>query len=116
MAQAITLGGTAIKTPSEFEIEEYNLTKAGRVTSGKMTMEYIDAKSKFLLRWEVISGTDVATILNKIRTTSMFFTITYYDNGVQYSATVYVGAIRKKQYRTDGVWYWTDFGFDLIEQ
>lgn len=117
MAQLITLNGSTIKTPNNFQIEEYNLTKAGRTADGMMHLDFISDKTKFLLRYTNLSQNDYNTIRAKIRTPTMFFTITYKDNDVTYSKTVYVGAIHRTQYRTDtGAWYWKDVQFDLIEQ
>jgi len=117
MAQLITLSGTTVKTPTEFIIEEYNLSKSGRTADGKMHMDYIAAKNKFLLRYAVLSQSEYDTLRAIIRTSTMFFPITYKDNDVIYSKTVYVGAIHRTQFRTDtGAWYWKDVKFDLIEQ
>jgi len=116
MAQLLKLGGVTIKKPTSFRIERYTLTKAGRVASGLMTLEYIAKKRKFVFEYEVISGTELNTILDIIDTTTMFFTINYRENNVNKSATVYAGHIPSEQFRTDGVWYWKDVNFDLIEQ
>jgi hypothetical protein len=116
MAQILTLNGRTIKQPTSFRIEKYNLTKAGRTSDGTMHLDFIAAKRKFYFEYEVLAGDELDTILDVIGGTTMFFDITYKDNNVNYSATVYVGAISKKQFRTDGVWYWKDVSFDLIEQ
>lgn len=116
MAMDITLGGISIKQPTKFDIEKYNLTKSGRVASGLMKMEIIAKKRKFLFQYDVISGTDLDTILGVIDTNTAFFTIGYKENEVAKTATVYSGAISATRFRTDGKWYWKDVKFDLIEQ
>jgi len=116
MAQIITIGGITVKLPTNFSIEKYHLTKAGRVATGDMTLEYIASKRKFNFEYDAISGKDLNTILNVIDTATMFFTLTYKENDVNKSATVYAGAIPAEQFRTDGYWVWKDVTFSLIEQ
>lgn len=118
MAQVIKLNGTAIKQPLEFGMESYNLTKSDRVQSGKMQMDLVAKKRKFTFKYEVLSGTDLKTILDVIDGNDMFFTLTYTDDntGTEKTATVYVGAITRDKFRTDGPWYWKNVTFNLIEQ
>lgn len=117
MAQLLKLNGTTIKKPQSFDLESYNLTKAGRTLDGTMHLDLIAKKKKFLLKYDVLHANDLATILGIIDGNDMFFTLSYVDNDTTYTKTVYVGAIKKKQFRTDsGAWYWKDVTFDLIEQ
>lgn len=111
--------GVTIKNPTEFSIERYNITKAGRVASGKMVMDLVAKKRKFLLRYAAISGKDLNTILSAIDTNNMFMTFEYVENGVTKTATVYVGHIPSVLHRmaaSGDHWYWKDVNFDLIEQ
>lgn len=110
------INGTPFKTPSQFHIEKYNLTKAGRVATGDMKMDLVAKKRKFLFRYTVISGTDLNAILNLIDTDEMFFTLSYDENGTTKTAICYAGHIPARLFRTDGVWYWREVNFDLIEQ
>lgn len=110
------INGTTIRTPTEFHIERYNLTKAGRVANGTMHMDLIAKKRKFLFRYTVISGTDMNTILSLIDGTNMFFTLSYVENGTTKTAVCYAGHIPTERFRTDGVWYWKNMDFDLIER
>lgn len=116
MADVLKLNTTTIKKPKSFRISKYNLTKSGRVASGKMVMDLIAKKRKFELSYDVISGTDWNTILNIIDSQTMFFTLTYTENNAEKTATVYVGEISADKFRTDGVWYWKNVTFNLIEQ
>ncbi len=116
MAQEITISGTTIPTPQEFHIERYNLTKAGRVATGDMKMDLIAKKRKFLLRYRVLSGTQLNNILTLIDGPGIvFFTVGYIENGVTKTAICYAGHIPSHLFRTDGKWYWRDVNFDLIE-
>lgn len=115
-ADILKLNDTTIKKPKDFKISKFNLTKSGRVASGKMVMDLVAKKRKFEFSYEVLSGPELDTILSIIDTDAMFFTISYVENGTEKSATVYVGEISHKRFRTDGVWYWKDVSFNLIEQ
>jgi len=116
MAQVLTVDGITIKQPTNFRIERYNITKAGRVANGDMTLELIAKKLKFIFEYDSIDGDELDVILGVIDTTTMFFTLTYKENDVEKSATVYTGHLPTDQYRTDGIWLWRGFNFSLIEQ
>jgi DNA-directed RNA polymerase alpha subunit len=112
-----SLGGSSIKQPTDLEIQRFNITHADRTAKGKMVMDLIAKKRKFLFSYNVISGAEYDKILGVIDSDAMFFNISYIENGSSKSATVYVGPISAKKYRTnDNGWYWKDVTFDLIEQ
>lgn len=117
--RVIKIDGVQIKNPKDFNIERYNLTKSGRVTSGIMTMDLVAKKRKFNLTYEVISGKHLNEILNLIDTDKMFFQLEYPDiNGVQSTCTVYAGAIPSDYYRYGKLTgeYWKNVSFSLIQQ
>jgi len=117
VAAVFKFAGTVVKPPSYFKIESYNLTKASRMSSGLMTMELIAKKRKFNFKYEVISGTHLDAIMAIVdNPDNIFFELSYQENGVTKTATVYVGAIPREKFRTGGEWYWRNFEFDLIEQ
>jgi hypothetical protein len=112
----IKLDETVIKEPTDMDFEWYRLTKSGRLASGRMTMELIAKKRKFLFSYEVLSGTDLDTVLSFIFGDANFFKLTYSFNGKLGEAVVYAGSIKAKKFRVDGIWYWKNVTFDLIEQ
>lgn len=113
---SLTIGGVAFKTPTTFNIERYNLTKSGRVASGKMTMEIIAQKRKFNLEYTSMTGTELDVILGLIFSPTVpFFVFGYTENGVAKTATCYSGAIPSNLLRAD-IWQWIDIKFALIEQ
>lgn len=119
MAKAqLWINDTPIKHPGlqNFGVESYNLTKSGRVASGKMVIELIAKKRKFTFRYEVLSHIELRTLTNLIDGTAMFFTLKYVEDNVTKSAVVYAGAVKKTPIRTGNVWYYKDVSFDLIEQ
>lgn len=114
----IRVNGVRIKQPTNFSISHYNLTKSGRVASGKMTMDLVAKKRKLFLEYAVMSGAEMDQILSLIDGTDMFFTVEYVENGVEKSMVAYVGEISRKKHRAGGLggWYWTDVSFNFIEQ
>lgn len=112
----IKIDGVQIKTPSDTEIERYNLTKSGRVANGSMTMELVAKKRKLLLTYEVLSGAEMKQILDLIDTNKMFFTVEWEDYDGWKSMTAYVGAIPSKYFRRRMGWYWKNVNFSLIER
>jgi hypothetical protein len=105
-----------IKEPHSLGIERYNLTKSGRVASGKMVMDLVAKKWKLTLNYAVLEGTDLDTILSLIDSDEMFFEVEWEDNNEVMKAIMYVGAIKKQVFRKGNRWYWKDVSFDLIEQ
>lgn len=120
MALVIKLDGTTIKNPSvPIQITKYPVTKAGRVSSALMAIDFLAEKSTFQFEYEAISHSDLQTILNIIHDfPTMFHTLTINENGVEQSYTVYSGAVKKQLLRSDnnGYWYWQSVTFQLIEQ
>lgn len=118
MKSQLKLNGTVIKTPHQFKIERYNITSAKRLSSGRMQMDLIAKKRKFFCTWEAITAAELNTILNIIwETNSVMFTLSYVENNVVKSATVYAGALPSTLFRTDDLnWIWTDVQINFIEQ
>lgn len=117
MASALLIDGEVIKKPTAFGIERYNLTKSGRVASGRMTMDIIAQKIKFTFSYDVLSGPDLDQILRLIYNPARpFFEVTHEENGRIEKHMCYSGAPKYTKFRTDGQWYWKNVTFDLIEQ
>lgn len=112
----LRIDGVAIKRPSNLGFERYNLTKSGRVASGKMTMDIIAKKRKFTFAYDVISGNELDKLLEIIDSNQAFFNLTYEHNGKRESAVVYAGSIKYDRFRINGGWYYKGLTFDLIEQ
>ena len=113
------INGTAIKTPSSFKIERYNITTMNRLANGQMVGDLIAKKRKFYFTYDAISGEDLDNILEAIwETNNLFFTLTYPENGVQKTARVYVGSIPTELHRAGKTtnWVWRNVTFNLIEQ
>lgn len=116
----ISINSTQIKTPTDFKVSRYNLTKSGRLASGKMVMELIAKKKKLFLNYAGITGRDLRVILNLIDTSEMFFNVAYYDvDGTPVTNTCYVGeisSILRQRAIVNDDHIWKDVEFNFIEQ
>jgi len=114
-----TVNNIAIKNPSSFKIERYNVTNMERLANATMVGDLIAKKRKFYFTYDAISGDDLDTILEAIwDSTTLFFPLEYLENGVSKTATVYVGSIPTDLHRA-GIttnWVWKNVNFNLIEQ
>ena len=112
------IAGTNIKNPSTFRIERYNITNMTRIANGSMTGDLIAQKLKFYFTYDAISATDLNNILSLIwSTSSLFFVLTYLENGVSKTATVYVGSIPTELHNAKkNEWVWKNVTFNLIEK
>ena len=120
MALVIKIDSTTIKNPTTpIQISKYPVTKAGRVASALMAIDFLAEKSTFQFEYDVISQADLQEILDIINDfPTMFHTLNINENGVEANYTVYPGAVTKSVFRSDnnGYWYWKDVTFQLIEQ
>lgn len=115
---AFKFNGVAVKNPSTFKIERYNVTNLTRLASAKMVGDLIAKKRKFFFTYEAISGTELDEILEAIwNSAGVFFPLEYKENGVTKIATVYAGAIPSDLHNAASKqWVWKNVNFDLIEQ
>lgn len=114
-----TVNSIAIKNPSSFKIERYNITNMERLADATMVGDLIAKKRKFYFTYDAISGDDLDTILEAIwDSTTLFFPLEYLENGVAKTATVYVGSIPTELHRAGRTtnWVWKNVTFNLIEQ
>lgn len=114
----ISVGGTALPTPSEFTVTLQDITDVERNTNGKMIGERITSKRKIEISYKFLSAADCKTVLQAI-STSYFFTATYWDpaQGADRTATFYAGdkAVPIMDVR-GGVVRYKDVKFNLVEQ
>lgn len=113
------IGSTIIKKPTTFRIERFNVTNMERLTSAKMVGDLIAKKLKFYFTYAAISGYELDIILSAIWIPeSLFFTLTYPENGIAKTASVYVGSIPADLHRGGAStnWVWKNVTFNLIEQ
>lgn len=114
-----TVNGIAIKNPSKFKIERYNITNMERLADATMVGDLIAKKRKFYFTYDAISGDELDNILEAIwDSTTLFFPLEYLENGVSKTATVYVGSIPTELHRAGRTtnWVWKNVTFNLIEK
>lgn len=112
------VNGRAIKNPSTFKIERYNVTNMERLANAKMVGDLIAQKLKFYFTYEAITASDLDNILEAIwESKKIFFPLKYVENGKSKSATVYVGSIPTELHSAKSKeWVWKNVTFNLIEQ
>lgn len=114
-----TVNSIEIKNPTTFKIERYNITNMERLADATMAGDLIAKKRKFYFTYAAISSEDLDKILEAIwDSSSLFFTLEYYENGESKSAQVYVGSIPTDLHRAGNSanWVWKGVNFNLIEQ
>jgi hypothetical protein len=114
----ITIDGTQIKSPTDLKIGIFRLSKAGRVSSGKMVMDIIAQKRRLDLTWEAIRGDHLNQILDLLDANT-FYQVGYPDPknpDAQTTITAYVGDINQTLFRTDWKRVWKGVTIALIEQ
>jgi len=118
----ILINGTKIKTPNNPEgikRGRFELSKGGRTADGTMTKDRIARKQKFFFVYDIISGTDLQTILDLIYfSDDTFFELTIDNHTGVEVFTIYVGELNSTLHRRGGLsgWYYKNFTFNLIEQ
>lgn len=114
-----TINNIAIKNPTTFKIERYNVTNMERLADATMAGDLIAKKKKFYFTYDAITGEELDNILSAIwESTELFFPVQYVENGITKTAQVYVGAIPTELHRAGKTsnWVWKGVNFNLIEQ
>lgn len=111
------VNGIPIKNPSGFKIERYNVTNMERLADASMVGDLIAKKRKFYFTYNAITGEDLDAILRAVwETSTLFFPLSYKENGITKTAVVYVGSIPTELYKASSNWVWQNVTFNLIEQ
>ena len=117
---AFIVNGVAIKNPSTFKVERYNVTTMERLANADMAGDLVAQKLKFFFTYDAISAVELDKILEAIwESKRLFFTLEYPYQGEQRSATVYVGSIPSELHRgshASSAWVWKGVSFNLIER
>ena len=113
-----TINGRAIKNPSSFKLERYNVTNMERIANGDMVGDLLSKKIKLYFTYEAITAGELDNILEAIwEHNQLFFPVTYNYQGVMKSATVYVGSIPSDLHSAKSKeWVWKNVTFNLIQK
>ena len=112
------VNGRAIKNPSTFKLERYNVTTMERLANADMVGDLIAKKLKFYFTYNAITAEELDNILDAIwNTNSIFYTLEYTYQGEQRTATVYSGSIPTELHSAKSKeWVWKNVSFNLIEK
>jgi hypothetical protein len=113
----ITISGIAIPTPTEYEIGVMDISKAERNANGTMIIERITTKKKISIKYAVLWGHELASILKAI--TPTFYDVTYLDpvTNTYRTSSFYCGDRNMGMIHIyDGEPRYKDLAFDLIER
>ena len=121
---SIWIDGTEIKSPAKdnFRITTYLVTDMTRNAAGNMNGQLINKKTKLFFTYKTIMGHELYRIFNVLQGDTLFHTVTYIDDGVAYTKTMYVGDMDKTLQRTgagsgdESTWVWKNVTFNLIER
>ncbi len=113
-----TINGRAIKNPSNFKIERYNVTTMERLANADMVGDLVAKKIKLYFTYDAITASELDNILEAIwETNTLFFPVTYNYNGQKRRATCYVGSIPSELHSAKSKeWVWRNVTFNLIQQ
>lgn len=115
--EILKVNGVTFRNPTVLGFEYYNLSKSGRLASGKATMDIIAQKHKFTCVYETISGTDFQRMLDLVFSKEApFYTLDVYKDNKWAAYTVYTGDISKTLVRAGSEWYYKDVSINFIEQ
>lgn len=110
------IDGVNLKSPKDFSREKYKITKSKRLASGNMSAQYITQKHKILVKYDILSGTDLDTFMKLYDQEKFFYTVEYDYLNIVRKYTMYPGSLKYKDFRRDGIWYWKNVSFDFIER
>ena len=113
-----TVNGRAIKNPSAFKVERYNVTNMERLANADMVGDLIAKKLKFYFTYDAITASDLDNILDAIwESDTLFFPIEYNYQGEQRTAIAYVGSIPTELHSAKSAeWVWKNVTFNLIQK
>lgn len=113
-----TVNGRAIKNPSAFKLERYNVTNMERLANADMVGDLIAKKIKLFYTYDAITAGELDNILEAIwETNTLFFPVEYNYQGQQRTATCYVGSIPSELHSAKSKeWVWKNVTFNLIQR
>jgi hypothetical protein len=113
----ITIGGTSVKTPSDYSVGIFDIDKAERNANGNAILENITKKRKLELTWKYLSKAELNTIQGLVKGASRTFTVTYIDlDGESASGTFYSGdLVPSAMDYLNSVIRWKNVRLSLIE-
>ena len=113
----LKIAGVSVKAPTDLKIGRFDLSKSGRMASGKMAMEIIAPKRRVDVVWKMLPDNDLKLIIDTITANKPFFSLEYPDAGGAKTMTCYAGDIVTSLWHTkNGIRYWEEVSIPFIEQ
>ncbi len=118
MKEILTAGGTALPAPVSMTINDELIwtSDTGRLMNGAMAGEVVAEKKNISLKWGILTEAEMSQIRNRI--VNGFFPVTFRDDGIDMTVTVYRGTLSKEVLGrlSDGIFYYKSATVDLIER
>ena len=114
----ITIAGVKVANPADVKIGRFDLTKSGRVATGKMVMDVIRAGVRRVdVSWSYLTDDELKTILDVLAANKPFFSFRYLDAGGPQTMTAYAGDIVTGiWHEVNGIRHWKEVSIAFIEQ
>lgn len=103
-----------IKTPKTFTIEEVEIAREGRLSSGRLVKDIIAVKKRFVLCYEGMTSQD-AEVFKTEYDRKQFLSFKYPDRGVTRTATVWFAQL-PRELLSKFLTYWANVTIVLEEQ
>ena len=113
----IQVDGVDMPAPTDYEIDDEEISKADRNAKGLMIKESIAFKIKLNLKWKMLTQSDMSK-LRRVKHAN-FFKVSFIDlDGIRKTKTFYAGTLSagKMIYKNGKVVYWDDVSMNLIER
>lgn len=116
----LNINGVDMPTPSSYEYSIQDISKAERVASGDIVIDWIATKGKIYLKFNHLTRADLSLLLGAIQSTSFTtsFTVEYEDpiTLTKITGNFYVGDRKMGLFRyVNGEPVWMAVTFNLIE-
>lgn len=113
----ISINGSPLPTPSDFQVGIQDISKAERNANGTMIIERIASKRKLEISYKYLTRTELSKVLNAV--SPVFFSVTFMDpqtNGMR-TGTFYSGDRNAGMLDfLNGIPRYKDVKFNLIER
>ena len=118
MQHKLIIMGLGVPKVADLKVGYYDLTKARRVASGDMKIEYITTKRRVDVVLKMIKDSDLGQVLSVIGANKPLLQIEFAEAGKPMGQmTCYVGDITTTLWHTiNGVRYWEEVSLAFIEQ
>lgn len=118
MKEILRAGDIVLPAPVSLSINDELIwtSETGRLMDGTMAGEVVAEKKTVSIKWGVLQESDIVLIKSGI--ISGFFPITFHDDGVDMTLTMYRGTLTKEQIGRlgDGIFWYRSASVDLIER